>query len=162
MLAQEPPTSGAQKKKKQHSPFIYRNCPAHEDTPRRSVWDRVGHRNKPSVKSRLDWQQTTFDRNRLGPRNRTQTEMENSKKKWSKWVVTSDWEVWNPEMVPRDAESNRRTWVPQQESEWKSKWHRDIRRQRSHTFGGTSYCPQNKDSDELGGIDSTDHEGNQE
>ena len=88
--------------------------------------------------------------------------MENSKKKWSKWVVTSDWEVWNPEMVPRDAESNRRTWVPQQESEWKSKWHRDIRRQRSHTFGGTSYCPQNKDSDELGGIDSTDHEGNQE
>ena len=27
--------------------------------------------------------------------------MENSKKKWRKWVVTSNWEVWNPEMVPR-------------------------------------------------------------
>jgi hypothetical protein len=40
--------------------------------------------------------------------------MENSKKKWSKWVVTSDWEVGNPEMVDRCAESNRLTWVPQQ------------------------------------------------
>ena len=101
MLAREPPTSGAQKKKKQHSPTVYRNCPAHEDTPRRSVWAKVGHRNKPSVKSRLDWQQTTFDRNRLGPRNRTQTEMENSKKKWSKWVVTGKYGIqkWYPDVL---------------------------------------------------------------
>ena len=64
--------------------------------------------------------------------------------------------------APNALESNRCTWVPQQELEWSSKWHREIRRQRSHSFGGTSYCPQNEDSDELGGIDSTDHEGNQE
>ena len=159
MLARDPSASGTQKKK-QHSPIVYRNCPVHEDTPRRSIWDRIGDRNKPSVKSRLEWPQTTFDRNRLGPRIRTQSEIEKSKKKWSKWVMTSATVEWKPEMEPRCTEFNRRIWLPQQKSEWNSDWHREIRRQMTHTFGGTSNCPLNEESDELGGIDSTDHKEN--
>jgi hypothetical protein len=56
MLARVPSTSGTQRKKKAHSPIIYRNCHTHVNTPRISVWDRMGQRNEPSVKRRLDWQ----------------------------------------------------------------------------------------------------------
>jgi hypothetical protein len=148
MLARDPSTSGTQKKKKKHSPIIYRNCHTHEDTSRRSIWDRVGQRDKPSVKRRLDWQHTSFDRNRLGTRAWPPTETERSKKNWSNWKMSGVWEVWKPDMVPRCAEFNRRTWLPQQEPEWNNEW----RRERSHTPGGTSNCPQNEDSDnELGG-----------
>ena len=87
------------------------------------------------------------------------TDSKRLKKNWSNWKTSGVWEAWKPDMVPRCAEFNRRTWLPQQEPEWNNEW----RRERSHTPGGTSNCPQNKDSDdELGGIDSTDHEEDQE
>jgi hypothetical protein len=156
MLARDPSTSGTQKKKKSHLPIIYRNCHTHENTPRRSIWDRVGQRNKPSVKRRLDWQHVRFDGNRLGTRVWPPTDPKGPKKNWSNWKTSSVWEAWKPDMIPRCAEFNRRTWLPQQEPEWNNdEW----RRERSHTPGGTSNCPQNEDTDEeLGGIDSTDHE----
>ena len=156
MLAREPSTSGAQKKGKKYSPIVYRNCHTHEDTPRRSIWDRIGQRNSPSVKRRLDWQHASFDRSRLGTKAWPLTER--SKKNWSNWRMSGVWEAWKPDMVPRCAEFNRRTWLPQQAPEWDNEWHRE----RSHMPDRTSNCPHDEDSDdELAGIDSTNPKDNQ-
>ena len=123
MIVHTPPTEGTQNKKKQITPIIYRNCLAHEDTPRRPhVRDRLGPRNQYSAKSRLGLPHThewpMFDKSRLGPRNKTHRE---KKIPWKNCVRSSPWAAWKPDMIPRCAESNREIWQPKCDTEWKWK-----------------------------------------
>ena len=152
MIARGPSTSGTQRRKKAHSPIIYRNCHTHVNTPRISVWDRMGQRN--SVKRRLDWPHVRFDSNRLGTKVWPPTDPKEPRKNWSDWKASSVWKPWQSDKVPRCAEFNRRIWLPQQEREWNN----------SHTPGGTSNRHQNEDNeeDEIGGIESTEYTDQEE
>jgi hypothetical protein len=143
-----PSRSNTQRRARSHSPVVF------DGTPRIPVRERVGQTN--STKRRL--QHVPFDFNRLGSKTCHPSvtgfgkgDPRGSCGNWSNWEMTSPWQPWKQNMIPRCEVYNKRIWQPRQEREWN---HTHAPEETSNCHPGRAY--ENEEEDETGGTESTE------